>query len=186
MFEIAWQLMMGFGLAASAGLRAFLPLFVVGIAGRLQLVPLGDRFEWLSTPAALTVLGVAVLVEVLGDKLPVVDHALDAVGTVARPVAGAVAAAAPLAALDPLTGMVVGVVLGSSVAGGVHAAKATLRLGSTASTAGLANPALSVGEDAASLLGSVVALVLPVMAFAAALAILGAGYRLGRRRASRG
>ena len=44
-----------FGLAASAGLRAFLPLLVVGLAGRLEVIGLGERFVWLSSTPALTV-----------------------------------------------------------------------------------------------------------------------------------
>ena len=34
------QIAMGLSLAACAGLRAFLPLFVVGAAGKLDLLPL--------------------------------------------------------------------------------------------------------------------------------------------------
>lgn len=185
MISILWQVMMGVGLAASAGLRAFLPLLLVGLAGRAELVPLGEHFAWLAGTPALTVLTVAVLLEVLGDKIPLLDNALDAAGTVVRPVAGAIAAAAPITTLDPLTAAVVGLVIGTSVAGGVHLAKASLRLGSTAATAGIVNPALSVGEDVASFTGALIAIFVPVMAFALALAILAAGYRLGRRTASR-
>lgn len=181
MIELAWQLMMGFGLAASAGLRAFLPLLVVGVAGRFDLVGLGERFTWMSTDAALIVFAVAVVLEVLGDKVPLVDHALDAVGTFARPVAGALAAASPITAMDPVTATVVGVILGATVAGGVHAAKASTRVLSTGGTAGLATPLISVAEDALSLGGAVVSLVLPVVTFALVLAVLYLVYRGSRR-----
>lgn len=169
MLELTWQIMMATGLAASAGLRAFVPLLVVGLAGRLDVIPLGERFAWLASTPALTVLAVAVLIETLADKIPVVDHALDAVATFARPVAGAIAAASPLTALDPLTALVVGVALGGAVSGGVHVAKSTLRLGSTATTGGLANPAVSAGEDLASLGGALTSLFLPFVTFTLAL-----------------
>jgi hypothetical protein len=182
MIDVVWQTMMGMGLAASAGLRAFLPLLVVGVAGRFEVVALGEKFTWMTTDAALIVFGVAVVLEVLGDKIPVVDHVLDAIGTFARPVAGALAAASPLTSLEPLTATVVGVILGASVAGGVHAAKATTRLFSTGATAGLATPFLSAGEDAMSFTGAVLAIFLPVVAFAAAMVILFFVFRSRRPR----
>ncbi len=177
MVELAWQLMMGVGLAASAGLRAFLPLLVVGLAGRLEVVPLSARFEWMASTAALTVFALAVIAEVLGDKLPAVDHLLDVAGTFARPVAGAIAAASSLTALDPLTGLVIGVILGGSVAGGVHAAKAGARLVSSGSTAGIGNPVLSVAEDVVSLGGSVLSIFIPVLTFTVAIGLLYLLYR---------
>jgi len=182
MIELAWQLMMGFGLAASAGLRAFLPLLVVGVAGRLELIGLGERFTWMATDAALIVFAIAVVIEVLGDKIPIVDHALDAAGTFVRPIAGALAAASPITAMDPVTATVVGVIIGATVAGGVHAAKAGTRILSTGGTAGLATPLISVTEDALSFGAALVSLFLPVVTFALALAVL---YLVFRRRRAR-
>ena len=185
MIELAWQLMMGVGLAASAGLRAFLPLLVVGLAGRVEVIALSARFEWLASTTALTVLALAVVVEVLGDKFPIVDHLLDAVGAWARPIAGAIAAASPLTALDPLTGLVVGLVLGGSIAGGVQAAKAGARLVSSGTTAGVANPVLSLAEDAVSLSGSVLSIFIPVLTFTVAMGLLYLAYcAYGSRRRS--
>lgn len=188
MIELVWQIMMGVGLAASAGLRAFVPLLVVGLAGRLELVPLSAPFAWMSTTPALIAFGVAVGVEVVGDKFPLVDHFLDAAGTLVRPLAGALVGAAPITFLDPLTGLVVGVILGGAAAGGVHAAKATLRLGSSVATGGLANPLISASEDAASLSASVVSLFIPVVTFTLAMAVLYlfAVYLLARRRSGVG
>ena len=65
---VAAQVAMGVGLAACAGLRAFLPLFVVGVAGRLDVLPLSEPFAWLASAPALTVFGAAVLTELLADK----------------------------------------------------------------------------------------------------------------------
>jgi len=180
MIELIWQLMMGFGLAASAGLRAFLPLLVVGLAGRFELIGLGERFTWMATDTALIVFAVAVVIEVLGDKIPIVDHTLDAVGTFARPIAGALAAASPITAMDPVTATVVGVILGASIAGGVHAAKASTRILSTVGTAGLATPLISATEDALSMGAALVAIFLPVVTFALVLAVLYLVFR-GRR-----
>ena len=185
MIELTWQVMMGVGLAASAGLRAFLPLLVVGLAGRFELIDLSARFEWMSTAPALTVFAVAVVLEILGDKVPVFDHLLDGAGSFARPIAGAIVAASPITSLDPLTGLVVGIVLGGSVAGGVHAAKASVRLISTGGSAGAANPIISVGEDAISLSASMISLVAPIITFTLAVATLYFFGRMLQRRRSR-
>jgi hypothetical protein len=74
--------------------------------------------------------------------------------------------------MDPLTASVVGVILGATVAGSVHAAKATTRLFSTGATGGLATPFISVGEDAVSFMGAVLAIFLPAVAFALAAVVL--------------
>jgi uncharacterized membrane protein len=170
------QILAGVSLAACAGLRAFLPLFVVGAATRLGLtqVVLGETFQlnetfaWLGSTPALVILGVAVVAEVLADKIPAVDNALDLVQTLVRPLAGALVMAASLDTFDPVWASVVGLVVGGGVAGGVHAAKAKLRLMSTFGTGGLASPFLSTAEDVAAGAGSLLAV---VFTFAAAILI---------------
>jgi len=169
---IVSQVVMGVGLAACAGLRAFLPLLVVGIAGRADVIPLSGPFEWLSSTAALVVFGVAVVTEMLADKVPVVDSALDVLQTFVKPVAGTVLVAAVVTELSPLQATVLGIVTGGVVSGSVQALKAKTRLLSTVSTAGIANPVLSTGEDAGSLLGSVAAVVLWPLALAVLVAVL--------------
>jgi Domain of unknown function (DUF4126) len=153
------------GLAAAAGLRAWLPLLVAGVVARLGVADLGPSFAWLASWPALGLLGVATVVEIAGDKIPVVDHALDAVGTFIRPLTGTVAAAAALVHVhDPLIALVLGLVVGAPAALAPHVAKSTLRGVSTGTTAGLANPFLSLLEDALSLFIAVLAFVVPVLA----------------------
>src|SRR4051812_11875961 len=87
---LALALLSGIGIAAACGLRAFLPLFVVGLAAHAGILHLHAGSEWLASDKALWALGAATLFEIAGDKIPVVDHALDAVGTVLRPAAALV------------------------------------------------------------------------------------------------
>ncbi len=157
------QVAMGIGLAACAGLRAFLPLFVVGLAGRFEFVPLSNTFEWLASTPALVVFGVAVVTEILADKIPVVDNFLDLIQSFVKPVAGTILAASVLTELTPLQATVLGLITGGVVAGGVHLTKAKLRLASTATTVGAGNPVLSVIEDISALVGSLVSLVVPLL-----------------------
>jgi hypothetical protein len=180
--SVVFQIAMGVSLAACAGFRAFAPLLVVGLAGRLDLIPLAERFEWLSSDAALVVLATAVIAETLADKIPVADHFLDLAATLVRPIAGALVVASPLTGFDPLLATVVGIVLGSTVAGGVHLAKSKTRLASTALTGASANPVLSVAEDAVSIGGSVLAIFLPLLTFLFVCVLAYFAYRFLRRR----
>jgi hypothetical protein len=81
---------------------------------------------------------------------------------------------------DPLTASVLGVAVGAPSALVPHAAKATLRAASTALTGGLANPVLSVREDAVAVALFVLAVLVPL---AVAAAVLLAAAWLLRRRA---
>jgi len=162
---------MGIGLAACAGLRAFLPLLVIGLAGRWELVPLSPSFEWLAGTPALVVFGVAVITEALADKLPGVDHALDVLGAFVKPLTGALVTATVVKDWTPLYATVLCILVGGSTAGVVHVAKAKLRLLSTIGSAGLANPLLSAVEDLGALALAVAAILLPL----ALLALLALG-----------
>jgi len=164
---LALQIAMGVSLAACAGLRAFLPLLVVGVAGRMGWVPLAESFAWLASTPALVTLASAVVAELLGDKVPLIDHLLDTLQVVIKPVAGTLLVAGVLTDLTPLQSIVLGAIAGAVPAEAVHLVKAKVRLISTAATAGLGNPFLSVAEDAGALGGSVVALLLPLVAFGA-------------------
>src|SRR5687768_16123702 len=112
-------------LAACAGLRAWLPLFAAGLLARLGIAEVGEAFGWLASTPALVLFAVATVLEILADKVPALDHALDTVSTVIRPVAGAIVAAAVLVRIeDPLIASVVGLLVGAPIALAPHAAKA--------------------------------------------------------------
>ncbi len=180
-------LALAIALAASAGLRAWLPLLLAGGLARMGVLDLGPSFQFLASNKALILFGVATAVEILGDKVPAVDHALDVIGTPLRPAAGALLAASVLGTVsDPLTSIVLGTVVGAPSALVPHAVKSALRVASSATTAGLANPLLSLLEDVIS----VVTFVLAVLAPLVVLAVLGltlylASRWLRRRAASR-
>lgn len=174
---------MGIGLAACAGLRAFLPLFVLGLAARFELAQLADSLAWIAGDAALVVFGVAVIAEVLADKFPLVDHALDAVGAFVKPVSGALVTATLVKDWTPLYATVLCLIVGGTTAGAVHLAKAKMRLLSTLGSAGLANPWISAIEDVAALGTAVAAILLPFVLLALfALGIGMAGLVLRARR----
>jgi hypothetical protein len=167
LLEVVPSLALGIGLAACAGLRAWLPLLLLGGLARAEVISLSPSFQFVASNRALVLFGVATLVEIAGDKIPAVDHALDALSTVLRPAAGALLASSVLWSVsDPLTALALGTAVGAPSALVPHAAKSTLRIASTTFTGGLANPVLSLLEDAAALLLFVLTVVLPVLAAA--------------------
>jgi hypothetical protein len=146
--DLLQSIALGIALAACAGLRAWLPLFAVGISVRLGVLPLGDSFRFLGSNVALTVFAIATVIELLADKIPVVDHALDALSTFLKPVAGMVLAASVMWTVDdPIVALALGVMVGAPASLVPHTAKATLRGVLSPITAGLAAPVLSVLED---------------------------------------
>lgn len=157
------SLALGIGLAACAGLRAWLPLLLAGLLARAGVLELGQAFRFIGSNQALILFGVATIVEIVGDKVPAVDHALDALSTVLRPAAGSLLAASVLWRIpDPLTALALGVAVGAPSALVPHAAKSALRAASTAFTGGLANPVLSLVEDLAAVFVFVVTVAVPV------------------------
>jgi hypothetical protein len=174
--SLALQVMMAVGLAACCGLRAWLPLFLVGLLGRLGHLPLGEGFHFISSTPALVVFAVASLVELLGDKIPIVDHFLDLVGTFLRPLAGMLVFAAVLAHLDPLTSLLLGLIAGGGTSLAVHGGKAALRAKSTAAAPlhrGCGNTVLSFLEDLGSSAGVWLAVHAPIIVFGLALLMIG-------------
>lgn len=165
--EVVPSLALGIGLAACAGIRAWLPLLLVGALARWGVITLAPSFQFISGNRALILFGAATLVEIAGDKVPAVDHALDALSTVLRPAAGALLASSVLWSVsDPLTALALGTAVGAPAALVPHAAKSTLRVASTAFTGGLANPVLSFLEDAAALVLFVLTVLVPLLAAA--------------------
>lgn len=184
--EFLPALALAIALAASAGLRAWLPLLLAGGLSRLGVLDLGSSFQFLGSNKALLLFGVATAIELVGDKIPAVDHALDVIGTPLRPAAGALLAASVLGTVtDPLTSVVLGTAVGAPSALVPHAAKAALRTASTTVTGGLANPALSFVEDAISLLVFILAVLVPLVVVALlGLVLFLASRWLRRRRAT--
>jgi hypothetical protein len=151
-------------LAACAGFRAWLPLLLAGGVARLGWLDLGPSFQFIASDKALILFAVATVLELVGDKIPAVDHTLDVIGTPLRPAVGALLAASVLGFVpDPLTALVLGVAVGAPAALVPHAAKSALRAASTVLTGGLANPLLSVLEDVITIALFALAILVPLL-----------------------
>lgn len=153
----------GVAIAAACGLRAFLPLLALGIAARAGLIQLDPRATWLGGNYALVALSVATVLEIVGDKIPIVDHALDSLGTLVRPAAAWLGASALFHAWPSPWGQLLALIP-AALALGVHAMKAKTRLGTTAITLGHGNPFVSTLEDFLALVMTLLAILAPILA----------------------
>jgi hypothetical protein len=183
--DVVINVLSAFGLSGSAGLNAYLPLLVVSLAARFtNVITLKAPWDVLESWWVIGVLTVLLVIEFFADKAPAVNHLNDAIQTFVRPTAGAIvfAASTGVADLHP----VLAVILGLLVAGSVHAAKSVvLRPAVTATTAGAANPAVSLVEDITALTVSVLAVVLPVLISAIIVLLAALVVYLLYRRATR-
>jgi len=154
-----------FGLSASAGLNAYIPLLVVGVVAHYfpNVLTLSNPWDLIANPWILILLGVLVIIEMLADKIPAVNHVNDLVQTVVRPAAGAIAFAASAKVVTDIH-PVLALACGLLVAGSVHVVKsAGVRPMVTATTGGAGNVPVSIAEDVAAAGVSVLALVLPIL-----------------------
>lgn len=165
--DVVYALLIGIGVAAASGLRVFLPLFGLALAGRFGGVTVGDDFIWLLSDGALVALGTAMVAEIAGYYLPLVDHMLDAFTTPAAILAGTLATAAMLAGIDePLFKWGLALIAGGGAAGIVQTGSVLARAMSTASTGGLGNPLVSTLEWLGALVVTLLALLAPVIVIA--------------------
>lgn len=169
-----------FGLAGAAGLNAYIPLLIVAILGRAEVIKLSEPFDVLTSWWVIGALIILLVIEVVVDKVPGVDHINDVIQTIVRPTAGAILFAANSGIIEnasPVLALVVGLVL----AFGVHAGKAVARPVVNATTMGVGAPAVSVLEDVTSVVASLLAIFAPLLFVIFAVVIVYLFIRLYRR-----
>lgn len=184
------ELLQAIGFSAPAGLNAYLTLLLVGLAGRFDLVDLtGTWGERLTNPYVLAALALLTVWEIAVDKVPGADHLNDAVGTVVRPLSGAVLMLVtpnPLSEDQPVAAFA----LGAGLAGALHLLKSLLRPLVTVSTAGFGTPVVSAVEDTAAAGTVLTALIAPALVLVLLLGAVAlfwwAFSRWRRRRSVRG
>ncbi|MBD7988928.1 DUF4126 domain-containing protein [Luteimonas sp. Sa2BVA3] len=156
-------------LAWLAGIRVYLTVFGVGLAGALGWLELPTALEVTASPWVIGISGVLALVEFFTDKIPGVDSGWDLLQTLARVPAGAFLAAA---ALSPDGDLSAGMLAtGAGVALGSHALKAASRVLINASPEPLSNWGASATEDVATVGLLALALANPLLALGIALAL---------------
>lgn len=169
--ELTLSILAGIGLAAACGFRVFVPLLVISIASLSGHLSLAPGFEWIGTNYALAAFAVASVLEILAYYVPWLDNLLDTIATPAAVIAGTIVAASVVGHVSPFLRWTLAVIVGGGVAGAVQGATVAIRGTSSLTTGGAANPLVSTGELTGSILTSVLAVAVPVIA-AALVALL--------------
>lgn len=174
------EILTGTGLAAAAGLNAYIPLLLMGIAGRIDWIQLPGGWLWLENEWVMVILGVLLVIEIVADKVPAVDSVNDWIQTVVRPASGGIVFAggigtSTVAVDDPASffssGAWIPVIIGIVLALLMSLAKSAVRPVANLATGGAAAPALSTAEDGASIVLVILAIVAPLLVLIA-LALL--------------
>ncbi len=185
------ELLTGAGLATAAGLNAYIPLLSVGLAARfLDWVQLPPAWAWLSNEWVMLVIGILLVLEIVADKIPAVDSVNDIIQTVVRPTAGGIlfgtgTASETVAVTDPASFFAsnawVPVAIGVLLSLTVHIGKTMARPAANAMSLGIAAPVLSGIEDAASVVLTFFALVVPILVIVGVIGLAVGGILFIRR-----
>ncbi len=163
--ELILSLIIGIGLSASVGFRIFVPFLVLSIFSLLGFVNLSSGFDWIGTYPALIAFGFASLLEIIAYFFPWFDNLLDTVAGPVSIIAGALIMGSVLADFSPLFKWSLAIIAGGGLAGTIQHSTGLLRLTSSTTTGGIANPVISTTEAGASFSLSTLAILLPVVAF---------------------
>jgi len=162
-----------FGLSASAGLNAYIPLLVVALTAKFtNLIHLDAPWDTLTSWWIIGLLLILLIIEFFVDKIPVVHHLNDVIQTLVRPAAGAIVFAANthvVSGISPVAALAMGLL----VAGSIHVTKsAVIRPAVGIATAGTANVPVSMAEDATSTVVSVASILAPLLVFLMLIAFI--------------
>lgn len=154
-----------FGLSASTGLNAYIPLLVVSLMARYtDLIKLGSPWDGMTSWWIIGTLIFLTVIEILADKIPEVNHINDIIQSVVRPAAGAIVFAASSSVVEYVH-PVLALLAGLFISGGVNAVKSlVVRPAVTVTTAGAGNVPVSIAEDVTSTTVSVLSIIVPILA----------------------
>ena len=133
-------------LAWASGVRLYLVVFAIGLAGYFGYIDLPSGLKVLQHPWVIGTAGFMLVIEFLVDKVPAIDSAWDAVHTFIRIPAGALLAAG--ATTDTLSALAVAAgLLGGTITAGTHFTKAGGRALINTSPEPFTNWGASFAED---------------------------------------
>ena len=154
----------GIGLSATCGFRVFVPMLGMSIACKADHLTLAPGFEWIASWPAIIAFSIAVIVEVCAYYIPWLDNLLDSIATPAAIVAGSIVTASMVGDVSPFLRWSLAIIAGGGVAGVVQTSSVLARGTSTATTGGAGNPLVSTCELIASIIGTILSIVLPILA----------------------
>ena len=188
-FNIIISIFLGIGLAAAVGFRVFLPLLVLSLAGFYGVIPLNESWQWVGSLAAVITMGVATLIEIFGYYIPWLDNLLDSIALPLATFAGTMVMVATVTDLNPIVTWTLAIIAGGGTAAAIKGNTSAVRLTSSTTTGGLANPVLTTVETGTSVVMAVASIIVPIIAFVLVLFLFFIIFRfykkLRKKRASR-
>ncbi len=179
--ELIISIVLGFSLAAAAGFRVFIPLLVLSLAAHFEWFPVNENWQWVGSTAALWLLGVASVVEVLAYLIPWVDNLLDTIAVPMAGIAGTLLMLATMGDVNPAFAWALAIIAGGGAAAAISGTTSATRLTSSATTGGLGNPVVSTVETGAATAVSVASVFSPFIALLLLLLFIGGIWRLIKR-----
>lgn len=177
-FELIVSIILGFSLAAAAGFRVFVPLLVLSLSAHFGWFPVNNTWQWVGSIPALVLLGVATLFEVGAYFIPWVDNLLDTISVPLAAIAGTLLMVATMGDMDPTITWALAIIAGGGAAVAVSGTTSATRLGSTATTGGIANPLVAGTETIAATTVSVASIFSPILALVIVLLLIGLGWKI--------
>ena len=180
--------LMGISLAAASGFRVFLPPFLLSLAARFNVVwfldidLIGTQFEFFTSTLSIVVLGIATVAEFAAFYAPWVDSVLDTIATPASIVAGVAMTAIVLEGNEPIIQWTIAIVAGGGVAATIQSATVAIRGLSSTFTFGLGNPAVATSENVASVVLTLIAILIPFLSALFVLLIVALLLRMKRKK----
>ena len=175
--ETMLSVFIGVGLAAACGFRIFVPLLIMSIASLTGQLALSPEFDWIATYPALAAFTIATIFEIAAYYIPWVDNLLDTIAIPAATVAGTIVMASAVSDVSPFLQWSLAVIVGGGVAGTVQGFTSITRIASTATTGGIGNPVVSTAEAGGSIVMSILAITLPIVAVIAVVVIIFFAFR---------
>ncbi len=181
-YHLLESIALGLGLGIAAGFRVFVPFLVLSVASTYGHLSLTDSLSWLDNSQVLIGLVVAVIFEILSYSIPFLDNITDVLAVPLAGIAGSLLMASTTGQLDPFEQWGLAIVAGGGSAITVKGLSGFTRIFSTATTGGLANFLIAIGELIAAVGMTLLSLALPIIGV---IAIQG-GTRSKRRRKKEG
>lgn len=179
--ELLLGALLGLGLSAAVGFRIFVPFFIASIAAYTGNLNLSEGFTWIGSMPALVMFGVATIVEIGAYYIPWFDNLLDSISAPVAVIAGSILTASTMFELEPALKWPIAIIAGGGTAGLIHGLTSSVRLGSTATTAGFANPVVSTVETGSSIILSILSLLVPIFTIVLVILIIFFSFRKLKR-----
>ena len=179
--DLVISIILGFSLAAAAGFRVFIPLFVLSLSAHFGWFPVSDNWMWMGSTTALFLLGAATIFEVFAYFIPWFDNLLDTVAIPLAAIAGTLIMVATIGDINPLFTWALAIIAGGGTAAAISGTTSAGRLTSTATTGGLANPVYAATETGAAVTVATASIFSPILAAILVLLILTGIWKLMKR-----